>query len=680
MKFNLYLLLAALLLTQTIFSQSTIKKASELCSERKRSLPFAVNEFDSPNSPKHTFDVLDYKLNLDIRNCFITPFPKSFTGSVIVKFRVDTALSSINLNAVNTSITVSSVGLSGTTFTHTGNILNITLNRVYNPGEITEVLVNYSHNNVGDNAIYTGNGGFFTDAAPEGARKWFPCWDKPSDKATVDLTIKVPANVKIGSNGRLNDSTLTGDTLYYHWVSSDPVATYLVVMTGKVNYNLNIVYWHKLSNPADSIPLRFYYNTGENLAGMQNVLLNMTTYYSQKFGEHGFEKNGFASAPSTGFTWAGMENQTLTTICPNCWGENLVSHEFAHQWFGDLVTCATWADVWLNEGFATYCEALWLEKTSGYTAYKNDINGDAGGYLNSNPGWPIYNPQWAVTTPDANTLYNLAITYNKGACVLHMLRYVLNDTTVFFNCLRGYAMDTAEFKYKSAATDDFTAKISQISGQDLTWFIDEWVKQPNHPVYSNLYQFADLGNGSWNVGFQAKQTQSNTPFHRMPLTVKITFASGPDTTFRIDNTANNQIWIWTFNRQPAAFAFDPNNDIVLKTGTTAAGTVPGTIGISINTTELPKVFALKQNYPNPFNPVTNIKFDIPKRSNVVLRVYDVTGRMVSEIYNGLSDPGEYTADFDAVMLSSGVYYYEITANTPNGGVIFKDVKKMVVVK
>ena len=122
----------------------------------------------------------------------------------------------------------------------------------------------------------------------------------------------------------------------------------------------------------------------------------------------------------------------------------------------------------------------------------------------------------------------------------------------------------------------------------------------------------------------------------------------------------------------------------LFAGATANGVYRRQIGNLVSVTqqsnETAEKFSLSQNYPNRFNPVTNIKFDIPKRSNVVLRVYDVTGRMVSEIYNGLSDPGEYTADFDAVMLSSGVYYYEITANTQNGGVIFKDVKKMVVVK
>ncbi len=665
-----------LVTNSVLYSQVSFHKGSEMCSGRKQNLPYVLDIMDSQNSPKHTYDVLDYKINLDIRSCFISPYPKSFTGSVKVKFRIDTALSSINLNAVNTSIVVNSVGLAGVSFTHASNILNVVLNRVYNPGEIAEVMINYQHQNVTDAAFYTGNGGVFTDAEPEGARKWFPCWDKPSDKATVDLTVKVPANVKLGSNGRLNDSTLTGDSLYYHWISRDPVATYLVVMTGKVNYNLNIVYWRKLSNPNDSIPIRFYFNAGENPVAMQNIIGNMTTYYSQKFGEHGFEKNGFTTAPASGFTWGGMENQTLTTLCAGCWQESLISHEFAHQWFGDMITCGTWADIWLNEGFATYSEALWLEKTSGYTSYKNDINSDASSYLSGNPGWPMYNPEWAVNTPNNNTLFNYAITYAKGACVLHMLRYVLQDTTVFFNCLRGYATDTANFRYKSAATDDFAAKISQVAGQDLTWFINQWVKQPNHPVYQNIYQFINNGNGTWSVGFQAKQTQTNTPFHKMPLTLRITFTSGPDTTIRVMNDVNNQSWFWNFNRQPSAFAFDPNNDIVLKTGTTLAGIV----GITSHNEETPIVYALKQNYPNPFNPVTHINFDLPKRSYVVFRVYDVTGKLVCDIFNGVTDKGKYTAEFDAANISSGVYYYEIIAADVLSGSVFKDVKKMVVVK
>ena len=141
----------------------------------------------------------------------------------------------------------------------------------------------------------------------------------------------------------------------------------------------------------------------------------MTTGFSQLFGEHPFEKNGFATLNNQ-FQWGGMENQTLTSLCPNCWSENLVSHEFAHQWFGDMITCATWADIWLNEGFATYWKRSGTNSRADTRAYKSDINNDASSYLSGNPGWPMYNPSWAITTPPNNTLFNYAITYAKGAC------------------------------------------------------------------------------------------------------------------------------------------------------------------------------------------------------------------------------------------------------------------------
>jgi aminopeptidase N len=627
---------------------------------------FYLTDNDSPNSPKHKFDVLDYKLNLDIRNCFLPPYPRSYAANEIVKFRVDTALNSITLNAVNTSLVVDSVRMSGTTFSHTSNILTVNLDRTYNPNEIVYVKIYFKHLDLSDGAFYAISGMIFTDCAPEGARKWFPCWDKPSDKATIDLSVKVPANVKLGSNGRLNDSLLTGDTLYYHWISSDPIATYLVTMIGKINYQLDILYWHKLSSPADSIPIRFYYSSGENPSAVENVILSMTTYYSQKFGEHPFEKDGFASVPAPIAPWCGgMENQTLINFLCAQWNVNLASHEYSHEWFGDMITCGTWADVWLNEGFATYCEAIWYENTGGYSAYKNDIISDANAYLSQNPGWPIYNPLWAETTPPFAQLYNFAMEYAKPACVLHMLRYTIGDS-LFFAAIKTYATDTTNFKNKNAVTDDFTTSISQTAGQDLSWFIDEWIKQPNHPAYWNTYSISPAGS-NWEVGFLAKQFQTDSPFHKMPLTVKITFTSGPDSTFRFMNDQNNQFFVWSFTRQPVSLLFDPNNDIVLKTATTA-------IGIISNEKQVPQDFKLYQNYPNPFNPVTRISYDIPKRGNVSLRIYNVLGQIIMQAVNEVKEAGSYTYEFDALNLPSGVYYYEIRSGS------FMDTRKMVVIK
>ncbi len=656
---------ALLIFTSALFAQVNYETGAEYCYHKKISSPLLVlGGEDSPNTPKHKFDVLDYKLNVDIYNCFLSPFPKSFTGYIIVKFRVDTALSSIQLNAVNTSLQINSVSMAGTSFTHATNILTINLDRIYNPNEIVNVKIDYQHLNVVDQALYTSNGFVFTDFPPEGARKIFPCWDKPSDKATFELTAKVPATAKLGSNGKLIDSLVTGDTIYYHWKSSDPLATYLMVISAKVAYNLDIVYWHKISNPNDSIPVRFYFNSGENIATAKTRIIPMTTYFSQKFGEYPFEKAGFATLNSQ-FPWGGMENQTLISLCQNCWGDALMSHEYAHMWFGDLVTCGTWADVWLNEGFATYCEALWLENTSGYTAYKNRVNSVAGTYLSQNPGWPIYNPQWAEITPGVDSLYNYAITYCKGAGVLHMLRYTIGDS-LFFAFLNAYATDTTNFKNKNAVTDDFTTKLNQVAGQDLTWFINQWVKQPNHPVYQNTYNFTQLSGNMWQVSFVAKQIQTNTPFHKMPIQVKITFTGGPDTTARVMNDVNNQEYYWTFDRQPSGVTFDPGNEIVLKTGTTTIG-IPGE-------TQVPFEYALYQNYPNPFNPVTKISFDIPEKSEVTLKIYNVLGELVASPINDVRTAGKYSIEFDGKNLSSGVYYYELRAGS------FVETKKMVLVK
>ncbi len=523
----------------------------------------------SYNTP-HTFDVLKYTLSLNLFHCYDAPYPNSFGASCTIRFRVDSTLSSIELNAGSYSLAIDSVKMAGASFLHDNNILTIDLDRTYIAGEIAEVKIFYRHLVVTDGAVYASGGMLFTDCEPEGARNWFPCWDKPSDKALLDLTAKVPSSVKFASNGALVDSSFSGDTLLYHWASSHNIATYLVVMTSKINYNLDIVYWHKPSNPSDSTPMRFYYNGGEEpgVGGAKAIIKPMTDYYSQHFCEHPFQKNGFATLNSD-FMWGGMENQTLTSLCQNCWGQSLIAHEFAHQWFGDMITCATWADIWLNEGFATWAENFWWERTGGYATYKTQINYDASSYLGSNPGWAISVPSWATTTPGPGTLFNYAITYAKGACVLHMLRYTLGDP-LFFASLQAFVNDT-NFRFRSATISDFNQKVNTIAGANYDWFFSQWIFAPNHPVYANQCCFENLGSGNWDVRFLAKQTQTNAPFFKMPVILKIHFADNTDTLIRAMNEVNYQEFTWTFSKQPTSFIFDPGNEIVLKQATLTQG-------------------------------------------------------------------------------------------------------------
>ncbi len=671
MKRIILTLVAILAILNTGFSQHIHEqKGSEQCSMKKTKISDPGKYFtDSPGTPRHSFDVLNYKLNLDIYRSYFSPYPKDFVASNTVTFRVDSTLNNIKLNAVNTSIAVDSVRLlSGTalTYTHASNILTVNLDRTYNPGEIVNVKINYRHLNVTDNGFYVSSQGWvFTDAEPEGARSWFPCWDKPSDKATIDLTVKVPLSVRLGANGRLNDSTIVGDSLWYHWISRDPVSTYLAVMTSKLNYAIDIVYWKKLSNPNDSIPIRFYHNPGQNISSVRNVILPMTTYYSQAFGEHPFEKNGFAYVSnSAGFTWGGMENQTLTTM--NSWGENLASHEYAHQWFGDMISPASWSNIWLNEGFATWSESYWLERTGGYSSYKSSINSDASTYLSSNPGWAISEPSWDITTPNSNTLFNYAVTYCKGSTVLHLLRYTLGDS-LFFKGIKAYATDTVNFKFKNSTIPDFFAKMTSETGQDLTWFYNAWIYQPNHPIYQNGYNITNLGGGQYRVNFLAKQTQTNAGFFPIPIMIKFAFSTGSDTTVKVMNNVNNQWYSFYFNRQPTGVTFDPNNEIVIKSATLI-------VNADENVSIVPEKFALHQNYPNPFNPVTNINYDIPKNSNVKINIFDVAGKEVAVVVNEFRQAGRYSASFNGMKLASGVYYYKIQAGD------FSEVKKMTLIK
>jgi aminopeptidase N len=644
----------------TSFAQPS---GSERCAESKIQ-GGALNSYSFAITPHNPFNILNYRLELDLYENFISPYPKSYTATEVVTFRVDTALNSIVLDAVNSSLQIDSVGLAGISFAHASDSLIIILDNTYNPDDTVDVKIYYQHLDVYDQAFYVGGGFVFTNTAPEGSRKWFPCVDHPSDKATLDITTKVPATVKLGSNGRLEDSIKTADTIYYNWISRDPIATYLMVISGKVNYNLDIIYWQNPYVINDSIPVWFYWNQGESQAKLNNIktkIIPMMTQFSDLFGVYPFEKNGFATL-SGQFPWLGMEHQTLISLCPNCWDEWLVAHEFAHQWFGDLISPATWADVWLNEGFATYCEALWLEYTDGYSRYKQEINTQKNGYLSSNPGWPIYNPEWVEVTPPIGTLYNYAIIYLKGSCVLHMLRYTLGDT-LFFEVMNSYA-DDEELKYKIAKTSDFISKVNEVTGEDYSWFFDQWVYGPNHPQYENLYEISFTSPG-WEVDFTANQIQTNAGFFKMPIELKIEFSDGSDTLLTAMNDVNNQSFTFNFTKEPVSLLFDPNNNIVLKWASI------------IDVEEISNVitdFYLEQNYPNPFNPSTTIKYQISEISFVTLKVYDVLGNEIGTIVNEEKPIGRYKIEFNATTLPSGIYFYRLQAGN------FIETKKMILLR
>jgi aminopeptidase N len=312
-----------------------------------------------------------------------------------------------------------------------------------------------------------------------------------------------------------------------------------------------------------------------------------------------------------------------------------------------MITCATWADIFLNEGFATWGEAHWTENQGGYVAYMNEMKGNADYYLSQNPHWAISSPSWAVTTPNVNTLFNYAITYMKGSCVLHMLRYSLGDA-VFFPALKAYATDTVDFKFKTATIEDFKSKMESESGQQQDWFFDQWIYKPDHPVYRNVYGISQGNNGKWLVSFSAKQQeQAFLPYFQMPLELKISFNNGTDTIVRFFNSFNNQVFVFEFDKKPLMVTFDPNNEILLKEGTTV-------VGLDEVSAASPECSLTAT--PNPFKSRTLLSLKIQSPEFITIELYNSTGIKIKTLSEKYQKAGDFAIEFEGENLKDGIYF------------------------
>ncbi len=514
------------------------------------------------SQPSDPFNVLNYEINLELYNCFKKPQTSRFSANAIVTINPNETVGQVSLDADNMSLEIDSVEMPGVSFFHIDNILTINLDRFYSANESFDIKIHYKHKEVKDSAFFVGDGIVYTDCEPTGARRWFPCKDVPDDKATLSLSAKTPSNVLLASNGLLADSTVAGDTISYKWVSTNPIATYLIVIAGKAKYNLDVLNWRRPDG--EDMPVRFYWQTGEtlfNLANAKNKTGKILDFFSRLFGDYPFEKLGLATVDRQ-FLWAGMENQTLITLCPNCWTEDVICHEISHQWFGDLITPKTWANIWLNEGFATYCEALWVEYNSGNSDYKKYISLEAQKYLIRNPGWAIYQSDWNTSVPPNDVLFNVDITYSKAACVVYQLRYVLGDSA-FFDCIKAYTT-SPDYKYGNITTSEFMNFVKRTTGKDLDWFFGEWIYEPNHPIYQNNYNIEEGKKNNWKVSYTINQIQKNTVFFKMPVELKVTFKNGRDSLLTVNNDYNLQTFTLDFKDEPSKISFDPNNNIILK--------------------------------------------------------------------------------------------------------------------
>lgn len=354
---------------------------------------------------------------------------------------------------------------------------------------------------------------------PYFARTWWPCKDRMTDKPdSMNIAIEVDTTYYVASNGTLDSTVQISDNthIFYYQVRY-PIVTYLF----SVAISVYTVWEQEYVYDGGTMPLvnvvypdRYTYSLSR--WSLIPTIFDVLVPY---FGEYPFlnEKYGHAN-----FEWGGgMEHQTITSMTGSNFGFSapVVIHEAAHQWWGDMITCASWQDIWLNEGWASYAEALYYQMTSGWSTYRAYMNNMA--YTG---GGTIY----VSDTTSVGRIFHGGLSYDKGAWVCHMLRGVLGDT-LFFDGIEAYY--NSEFQHGAATTEDFKNVFEASSGQELDWFFEDWIHGTYRPYYHYAWMTEHLPDNSYDLYLIVEQTQASSPkIFRMPVPFFADMSGGSDDT------------------------------------------------------------------------------------------------------------------------------------------------------
>ena len=532
-------------------------------------------------------------------------------------------------------LTIDSAKVSGQTLAVTQ--INNYVNKITLPAALTQNMVFTV--DVFYHGAPTGGTGFFTNgilnqndlsvpvqvthtvSAAIHSRDWWPCKQSLTDKIdSADIWISVPSGLVVASNGLLKNITPIGlNYNRYEWASRQP-ADYYLLSFSIAPYRIYDYYMHFTGSNDSMLVQNFIYNTPSVLQQHQDELdsiEHIINYFSSLFGRYPFDKEkfGICMTPLAG----GMENQTMVSL--GSLDITLIAHELSHQWWGDNVTCQSLQDMWLNEGWATYSEQLFLEHFRSAAVAKNARTSVFSNAMSS-PGGSVY----VDDTTQEGRIYSGQLTYNKGAAVAHMLRYVINNDTVFFQILKDYHQ---QYKYKTATTEDFKNLAEQISGQDLDTFFQQWVYKEGYPTYSA--KWAQSGN---QVVIKLTQTTSkpaSVSLFKIPVDILLKSPQG-DTVIRVLNNQNVQYYTFNWSKSMSGMGIDPENHI-LNTSTLLTND-PGILNAS-SPERLPVAI-----FPNPSADAWNVK-NVPINAQLVLT--DVNGKKIwqdTAFYNSVSIPSQ----------------------------------------
>lgn len=451
----------------------------------------------------------------------------------------------------------------------TAKKLRVTLDKPYQVNEEVTVVINYNTNGVITDKGILGFGQGLTFIKPtakdpkrpmqiwsqgesEYNSTWFPTHDHPNDFATSELIATVEPKYTVISNGKLLEKRDNADgTRTWHWKMETPHVSYLTsIIVGE---------YVPITTAYEGIPITTYVYPNQVEEGKVTAgrLAGMVKFFSEITGvKYPYAKYDQTFVRDFG---GGMENITATTLTDNSvvdarqalddTSDSLISHELAHQWFGDYVTTRTWAHIWLNESFATYFQGLWRQKDLGQDVFVySDVKANQEEYLQA---WNQGNRRPIVTNnyADADALFD-AYAYPRGGAVLHNLRMVLGDDA-FFRSIQNYLKKHA---HQPVVTEQFRIAIEETTGQPMDWFFDQWLYKMGHPIL-NVTKSFDAAKNQLNLIVKQEQKPDSASaypqveFFRLPLDVEIATAAG---------TRTERITILPQAEQTFTFAVDSN--------------------------------------------------------------------------------------------------------------------------
>ncbi len=511
----------------------------------------------SPNDTLNAYDVHYMKLDLEVMDTSV--FIK---GSATLQVRMVQDSKVLLFDLLN-NMSVDSVFVNGSkaNFIHSGNRLRMSSSDAWKKDALVTTKVYYSGSPVNGLSYLGKRSGFPTVSNVSESYLlwcWLPCKQVLTDKIdSVDVWVTTKKNLKAYANGLLQDSiALPGNKIQYQWHSSYPITYYLITL-GVGNYAVLKDTAPLGSGDSTSLPLLFYlYNSQSYIAAQSEGAAKTKSFIhllDSLYGIYPFAKEKYGVGVAQIFATQGMENQTMSVNQDmSAW---LNIHELQHQWFGDAVTCKTFNDIWLHEGFATYAEMLGIEFLPQISP--GNVKDYVAGWhksVTSQPGGSVYVP--TKDTYNENRIFDDRLTYNKGASIIHTLRFETGNDTLFFAALRHYL---SSYFYGNANVSDFIKAWQEATGKDLTTFFNQWYYGEGYPTYT--LTFSQRGKQLTIQSSQAVSAPSITPFFQMKMEYKISTTKG-DTT--ITHYQNNPVESFSIpvSGTVTSLVADPNDWVI----------------------------------------------------------------------------------------------------------------------